>query len=136
MTDLDTSPLDDAKYVSLTTFRRDGRAVAAPVWVVRHGEAWACTTGSDSGKVKRLRHTPTIEVVPCDVRGRVAEGAPRFRGTARLTADDAEYRQVHRAVNSKYRVLGPALNAWSKVSGVFGKKTAETAVVWTVDEAL
>lgn len=134
MAGIDTSPLYDAKYVALTTFRRDGRAVPAPVWVVRHGDGWACTTGADSGKVKRLGHTPTIEVVPCDVRGRVAEGAPRFRGTGRVVTDEAEYRQVRAAVVRKYRVLGPLLNAWSKVSGLFGSRSAETAVAWSIDE--
>lgn len=136
MTEIDTSPLDDAKYVALTTFRRDGRPVATPVWVVRHGDGWACTTGSDSGKVKRLRHTPTIELVPCDMRGRVTEGAPRFRGTGRVADDPAEYRQVRSAVLRKYRVLAPLMLAWAKVSGVFGSSAAESAVAWTVDEAL
>jgi PPOX class probable F420-dependent enzyme len=134
MTASDTDALDDAKYVSLTTFRRDGRAVAAPVWVVRHDDGWACTTGADSGKVKRLRHTPAVEIVPCDVRGRVADGAPTFRGTARL-ADGEEYRRVRSSVIRKYRVLGPLLIGWSKVTSLFGKSAAEIAVVWTIDEA-
>lgn len=129
----DTTALDRTKYVSLTTFRRDGRAVAAPVWVVRHDGGWACTTGADAGKVKRLRHTPTIEVVPCDVRGRVADGAPTFRGTARL-AEGEEYRRVRSAVIRKYRILGPALIGWAKVTSLFGKSAAELAVVWTIDE--
>ncbi len=129
----DTTAIDRAKYVLLTTFRRDGRAVAAPVWVVRHDDGWACTTGADSGKVKRLRHTPTIEVVPCDVRGRVADGAPTFRGTA----PGHRRRGVSQGPlvgDPQYRILGPALIGWAKVTSLFGKSAAEVAVVWTIDE--
>ena len=86
--------------------------------------------------MKRLGHTPTIEVSPCDVRGRVAEGAPRFRGTGRVVTDEAEYRQVRGAVVRKYRLLGPLLIARSKVSALFGSRSAETAVTWSIDEAV
>ena len=33
----DTSALDAAKYVALTTFRRSGDPVTTAVWSVRHG---------------------------------------------------------------------------------------------------
>jgi len=133
MATTDTSALDDAKYVALTTFRRSGDAVVSPVWTVRHGDGWACTTGSESGKVKRLRHTGRVELAPCDMRGNVAANAPRFAGTARVVADPGEYDQVRRAVAKKYGLMSALLTAWSKVAGLFGSKAAEGAVAWTVD---
>jgi len=129
----DTSALDAAKYVALTTFRRNGDAVVSPVWTVRHGDGWACTTGSDSGKVKRLRHTARVELAPCDMRGAVAADAPRFSGTARVVVDPSEYATIRKAVAKKYGLMSALLTAWSKVAGLFGSKAAEGAVAWTAE---
>ena len=80
--------LADERFVSLTTFRRTGQAVSTPVWVVRDGDALLVTTPADSGKVKRLRHTPRVELRPCSRTGKVAAGAPVRTGTARIEARD------------------------------------------------
>ncbi|WP_222272317.1 PPOX class F420-dependent oxidoreductase [Modestobacter marinus] len=63
-------PLPTSEYVSLTTFRRTGVPVATPVWAAPDGADLLVWTRADSGKVKRLRHTPRVTVAPCDVRGR------------------------------------------------------------------
>lgn len=136
MTAPDTSPLDAATYVSLTTFRRDGTPVASPVWTVQHDGGWACTTGSDSGKVKRLRHTDRIEVAPCDARGRVADDAPRFTGTGRIVSEEAEYRAIRAAVLRKYWVLGRLLAVWGAIGKRFGSSAGEGAVAWTIDDTV
>lgn len=133
MATTDTSALDDAKYVALTTFRRNGDPVVTPVWTVPHGDGWACTTGPESFKVKRLRNDPRIEVAPCDVRGRVAAGAPRFAGAGRVVTDRDEFLQINRAVSKKYRVFSTLMDAWEKVAGLFRTRATEGAVAWTVD---
>lgn len=128
-----SADVETAKYVSLTTFRRDGTPVATPVWIVRHDDGWACTTGSKSGKVKRLRHTPRVEVSPCDARGRIADDAVRSVGSGRVVTDDAEYRRIRSAVLRKYWLLGPALVAWGAIGRVLGRHAAEGAIAWTID---
>ncbi|MEV5447304.1 PPOX class F420-dependent oxidoreductase, partial [Streptomyces sp. NPDC052644] len=65
VTDLDR--LAAEKYVLLTTFRKDGRAVSTPVWAVRDDDTLAVWTVADSGKVKRIRRDGTVTVAPCDV---------------------------------------------------------------------
>jgi PPOX class probable F420-dependent enzyme len=57
------------KYLLVTTYRRDGRTVPTPVWVVRDGEALGAWTAADSGKVKRIRNRADVLVGPCDLRG-------------------------------------------------------------------
>lgn len=53
-----TRSLGRERYVSLATFRRDGRAVPTPVWVAEHaGRLYVFTEGT-AGKVKRLRNDP------------------------------------------------------------------------------
>ncbi len=91
------------KYVSLTTFRRNGVGVATPVWIVPLDEArYAFTTDPSSGKVKRVRNNPVVELRPCTMRGKVAPDAPLLTGTAHIVTDPVDYRPVVAALRRKY----------------------------------
>lgn len=125
--------LDGARYVALTTFRRDGTPVVTPVWTVRHRGGWACTTGATSGKVKRLRRTDRVEVAPCSVGGTVAPDAPRFAGVGRVVVDRDEFAEISRAVTRKYWVVSPLMDLWAAVGRLLGRRSDEGAVAWTVD---
>jgi uncharacterized protein len=48
------------RTVSITTFRRDGRAVPTPVWFAVDGGELLTLTPPDSGKVKRIRIAVTL----------------------------------------------------------------------------
>jgi PPOX class probable F420-dependent enzyme len=76
-----------SRYVSLTTYRRDGTPVATPVWQAPHDGELFIVSAAGAGKVKRLRHNSTVQVAVCDLRGRVAAGAPTASGTARLLSE-------------------------------------------------
>ena len=76
-----------SRYISLTTFRRDGRPVATPVWQAPHDGELFIVSEADAGKVKRLRNNTTVRVAVCDLRGRVAPNAPAADGTARLLSE-------------------------------------------------
>ncbi|MFE1830234.1 PPOX class F420-dependent oxidoreductase [Streptomyces yangpuensis] len=93
--------LGSARYVSLTTFRKDGTPVATPVWAVADGGELYVWTRSDSWKVKRIRNDGRVTVAPCDVRGRVEEGVPAVEGRARLL-DEEGLRRVRRLMSRKY----------------------------------
>jgi len=82
----------DARFVSLTTFRRSGEPVSTPVWVGRDGGSLVVLTPADSGKVKRLRHDPRVEIRPCGRFGAVADGVEPVAGTAEVREhpDDVE----------------------------------------------
>ncbi|SCL16656.1 hypothetical protein GA0070624_1078 [Micromonospora rhizosphaerae] len=101
MTTLDR--LAAEKYVLLTTFRKDGRAVPTPVWAVRDGDALGVWTVSDSGKVKRIRRDSRVTVAPCDVRGRPHGGEVPGHATI---YDLAGTRRVRDLLKQKYRMLG------------------------------
>ncbi|CAM5266275.1 hypothetical protein SBADM41S_08347 [Streptomyces badius] len=73
-----------SESVSLTTFRKNGTPVATPVWAAAEGDVLYVWTRSDSWKVKRLPQQQQVVVTVCDVRGRIAEGAPSAEGEARL----------------------------------------------------
>jgi len=98
--------LGHAKYLSLTTFRRDGTPVATPVWLVREGDSLRVITQADSGKAKRLRHTTRVLVAPCDARGNL-KGA-QVEAAAALQ-DPAETARTAQLVESRYGLLGKLL---------------------------
>jgi PPOX class probable F420-dependent enzyme len=113
---VDSTPTDlDAvaahAYISLTTFRRDGTPVTTPVWIARDGAELVVVTVVPAGKLKRLAHTARVELRPCDVRGHVPEGAPTYRGTARVDRTPEGVAAVKRAMARKYLTarLGDAL---------------------------
>ncbi|KJY16737.1 MULTISPECIES: PPOX class F420-dependent oxidoreductase [Streptomyces] len=93
--------LASARYVSLTTFRKDGTPVATPVWAVADGGELYVWTRTDSWKVKRIRNEGRVTLAACDVRGRVEEGAPVVEGRARLL-DEEGLRRVRKLMSRKY----------------------------------
>ena len=72
------------KYLSLTTFRRDGTPVATPVWLVRDGDTLLVITGAESGKATRLRADSRALVASCEPVPAAAEllGAAETARTA------------------------------------------------------
>jgi PPOX class probable F420-dependent enzyme len=98
-----THPLDRNRYVSLTTYRKDGTAVATPVWVVGYEDGVAVWTNAASAKVKRLRRNPAVTLAPCTLRGRLT-GDP-VAGRARLLSAEDNAR-VRALIRRKYRLQG------------------------------
>ena len=74
------------RYISLTTFKRDGTPVSTPVWVVSDdGRRLLVWSGRRTWKVRRLRRDPRVLVAPSSFRG--AERGERIAGRARIVAD-------------------------------------------------
>lgn len=93
-------------FVALTTFRRNGDPVPTPVWIAADGDALVVTTPVTSGKVKRLRRDPRVEMRPCSRRGAVPDGAPLVTGVAEVVApDDASSRALRRKYGWQYRLI-------------------------------
>lgn len=73
-----------SKQINLITYRKDGTPVSTPVWHVADGDTVTTVSAADAWKVKRIRRNPQVEIVACDIRGKVAPGAQPVRGTAVL----------------------------------------------------
>ncbi|MBF4574366.1 PPOX class F420-dependent oxidoreductase [Herbiconiux sp. VKM Ac-1786] len=85
--------LGDEHFVSLTTFRKSGVPVSTPVWIVRDGDTLLVTTPDGTGKVKRLRNDPRVELRPCSRMGAVKEGEPARLGLAEIERDAASVKR-------------------------------------------
>lgn len=90
-----------SRYVSLTTYRKDGTAVATPVWHAVSGGELFIVSDADAWKVKRIRKNSHVVVTVCSVRGKIAPGAPSAEGTARLL-DEAGTETGRALVARKY----------------------------------
>lgn len=98
------------KYISLTTFRKNGAGVATPVWFGEQDNKLYVMTRSDSGKYKRLRNNPAVRLAPCNIRGKVT--GPEFPARARiLPAED--WPQARATIRRKYW-LARVPFLWSK----------------------
>ncbi|MEV8506897.1 PPOX class F420-dependent oxidoreductase [Actinoplanes sp. NPDC051475] len=109
------------KYVSLTTFRKDGRAVATPLWVVPDGAGLAFWTPQGTGKLKRIRNSGRVTVAPCDMRGNLKGEA--IEATARI-GDEADRVRVGELLKRKYGLMGRLTLLGSRLRrGVHGTTT-------------
>ena len=116
----DLAALDRAKFISLTTFRRDGTPVPTPVWFAVDGTTLLVWTDATSGKAKRLRNDPKVEVAPSDARGRPT-GAVRT-GSARILDTDAEHRRGNDVINRKYGLQKKGIELGYEVARLVRRK--------------
>jgi PPOX class probable F420-dependent enzyme len=96
--------LADERFVSLTTFRRSGEPVSTPVWIGRDGGALVVLTPAGSGKVRRLRHDPRVELRPCGRFGSVADGVEPVSGTAQLRESPVDVARARATIRRTYPV--------------------------------
>jgi uncharacterized protein len=101
------------RYLSVTSFKRDGTGVATPVWFVADGARLLALTDLNSAKVRRMRRDPRVRVAPCRADGRL-RGEPVPARVEVLTGTDdldavqrllkARYKLSYRAVMLIYRL--------------------------------
>jgi uncharacterized protein len=80
------SDLQDERYVSLTTIKRDGTPASTPVWIVSDdGDRLLVWSAATTWKVRRIRRDPRVFVAPANFRGR--ERGERIAATACVIDD-------------------------------------------------
>jgi uncharacterized protein len=96
------APIRDAKTILLTTYKRDGTAVATPVSVAFDGERAFFRSYDKAWKTKRLRRDPTVQAAPATLRGKPTGPAIRARATL---LDGEQAHVAARALARRHRVL-------------------------------
>ena len=126
--------LSDEKYLSLTTYRKDGSTKEVPVWIVDLGDGTiGFTTQGDSYKCKRIRNDNRVMLQPCDQRGKITAGTEKVSGTAVL-ATGMDFDRVRKAVKAKYGFMTTVIIVMNTIGGWFGKGgDSDTAVLITLD---
>jgi PPOX class probable F420-dependent enzyme len=127
----DLDALFPGKYLSLTSFKRDGSAVATPVWfVIEHGRLLV-NTDPQSFKAKRIRRNPAVTIAQCTASGRL-RGDPVPARAEFLP--DSELERVKQLMARKYRIdrvlILPVYRAVQRLRGARAG-TAEVAIAIT-----
>ena len=98
------SDLAARRYISLTTFKRDGTPVSTPVWVVSDdGERLLVWSAAATWKVRRIRRNPHVLVAASNFRGK--ESGQQFPASARLVSDPGIDRLLRRKYGWQKRAL-------------------------------
>ena len=124
----------DEKYVRLTTFTKDGRRKESPVWIADLGDGTVgFTTDSDTWKVKRINHTPAVELVACNMKGVAKDGAVGVTGNAEVVTGDA-FAAVEKAVKAKYGIQYRMIDLGSRITRRLKRQAdAGVGIVITLD---
>ncbi|MFK7917024.1 MAG: PPOX class F420-dependent oxidoreductase [Ilumatobacter sp.] len=126
--------ISDEKYVSITTFRKDGTPKPLPVWIADLGDgSIGFTTSSSSYKVKRIANDPRVTLQPSNSKGVVTEGSSEVSGTAEVVTG-AEFERYAAILKKKYGIQYIAITFVGKVAKLFKKGTGtDCAVKITLD---
>ena len=107
--------LDQARHISLTTFKKDGSPVLSAVWITGIGGNYVFTTGDKAWKTKRLLRNSSVEARVCNMRGQVKPSATRYVGSGKVASSADDVAAAERALAAKY---GWQFKATQLVDGV------------------
>ena len=100
------SHLAGEKYINLETYRKNGQGVRTPVWFVERdkddGSMLYVRTSDDTGKYKRVRKNPLVQIAPCNLRGTVK--GKWIKGEARIASEE-EKLKAFKMLEKKYGLL-------------------------------
>ena len=94
------------KYINLETYRKNGRGVRTPVWFVESSSGdnriLYVRTSDDTGKYKRIRNNPSVQIAQCDMRGSVK--SEWVKGEARIASEE-EKLKAFKMLEKKYGIM-------------------------------
>ena len=120
---MDTETLAKERYVSLTTFKRDGTPVSTPVWVVGDNGSLLVHSAATTWKVKRIRHDPHVRVAACTARGAI-RGEP-VEAVATIEPDTA---RVSALLAQKYGIMLHAAEGFTSLQRKLRRQAAPPSV--------
>jgi PPOX class probable F420-dependent enzyme len=90
------------KYINVETYRKNGQGVRTPVWFIESDGILYVRTADDTGKYKRIRNNPSVQIAPCDMRGGVK--GMWVKGEARIASED-EKLKAFKMLEKKYGMI-------------------------------
>ena len=118
----DDWPFDPAteQYVSLATFRRNGREVRTPVWIAELESRYYLFSEGEAGKVKRIRANGRARLAACTFRGRVK--SDWLEANARIVSEPDVVENAYARLRRKYGWSMKVGDFFSKLSGRYEKR--------------
>jgi PPOX class probable F420-dependent enzyme len=90
------------RYLSVTSFKRDGTGVATPVWFVSDGRRLFALTDLHSAKVRRIRRNPRVLVAPCRADGKLR--SKPVPGRVEVLTATPELKRVQKLLIERYKL--------------------------------
>jgi hypothetical protein len=118
-----TTELANEKYVSITTFKRDGAPVSTPVWVAGENGNLLVISEADSWKVKRIRRDGHVRITPWSARGTPRGETIEADGTL-----DSDTAAVENLLAQKYGWMYRAYTRFSALTRQLRRQAAPTGV--------
>jgi uncharacterized protein len=106
------SQFEGQNYLSVESYRKNGKPVATPVWFAEDGGELYIYSLADAGKVKRIRNNPRVRVMPCDMRGKPKGQWVEARAQI---LDRAAAERAHKLLDKKYGWQKKLGNLFSKL---------------------
>lgn len=114
------SKLSSKLYVSLATFRKDGREVRTPVWFAELNAKYYCFSAGQAGKVKRINNNGRARLAACSMRGDVY--GEWIDARARVVEDAALITDIYAALRRKYGWQMVPTDFFAKLTGRYGRR--------------
>ena len=108
--------IQEEKYISLETYKKDDQAVRTPVWFIIKDNAIIIVTRDQTGKIKRLRNNQRVKLAVCSIKGKIL--GPWMPGTAEIL-DKAKTADAVRLRGKKYGFLAKIASVFSGTKGDF-----------------
>lgn len=84
--------LQNEQYVSLETFRKNNQSIRTPVWFVIENDLIYVITREKTGKVKRIKNNPRVNISPCTFTGKII--GKWISGTAKRVVGNESKRAI------------------------------------------
>ena len=108
--------LENEKYISLETYRKNNDAVQTPVWFVLQDDLIYVVTRESTGKVKRLRNNQNVKIAACTIKGSIT--GEWHSGTATRLSDN-ELGSILKLRDTKYGFMAKIAKFASRNKGNF-----------------
>jgi uncharacterized protein len=110
------SALGRRDFALLTTFRKNGQGVPTAIWFVLGGDDRAYfMTGPETGKARRIRNNPSVQLAPSSASGKPQ--GPAVAAAARLL-QGAEADAAQRALAKRYGLQWTLFGFVSRLRGL------------------
>ena len=115
------------RYISLTTFKKDGSPVSTPVWVAGEDGELLVWTAADSWKVKRIKRDHHVQVAPCNAFGKPRGAA--LDGMAEIVPDCTHVEELE---HQKYGWRMTVIAALTRFGRFVKREPAPKSVMLTI----
>ena len=133
---MNDQPFDPAeeRYVSLATYRRNGKEVRTPVWIAQAGRHYYVFSEGASGKVKRIRANGRARLAACNSRCDIQSEWLQVQG--RVVEQRGVIERAYVALRDKYGWQMKIIDVFSKMTGKYVKRAIiELQVVQATHES-